>query len=95
MTEDTVRARKAEAFFAHGEAKERFNICLSTARVLGRELRSLGELLETNPANIEVESNRDLMDFDRLEGAVSDFLKAQTDLNSAVSEAQALGCVVT
>ena len=95
MTEDTVRARKAEAFFAHGEAKERFNTCLSTARVLGKGLRSLGALLETDPTNIDAEANRDLMDFDRLEGAVSDVLKAQTELNSAVSAAQALGCVVT
>lgn len=94
MTEDTVRARKGEALLAHGEAKERFNTCVSTARVFGKELRALGELLEGDPTNIDVPSSRDLMDFERLEGTVSDVLKAQTELNSAVSAAQALGCVI-
>jgi hypothetical protein len=79
MTEQDERQAKALALLEHQEAQARLSLRREAAKNLSLELRSLADLLVTNPTNIAVEAYEGTLTYARLSGVVSDVKTAEDE----------------
>jgi len=84
MTEQEERARLAMATLELEEAQKRRNSRLEVAGEFGDELIGLGQLLKTNPANIDIDACESVINMSRLRGVVGDVKKAEDEQVTAL-----------